>query len=226
MNPSSGKYLILVAGGVGARMGSNLPKQFASIKGKPVFVHAIDAFLSFDKNIRIVIAIHPEMEKLLRKNLAKYLPYITPQIVHGGKTRFHSVKNALQVLPDNNNIVAIHDAARPLVSKDTIKKCFTMAQKKGNAIPVYPVSESIRKVRNGLSNPVDRTELAIVQTPQCFRLADIKKAYTNRFRKKFTDDATVLEEMGEKIYLVEGNRENIKITYPADLKIVKTLLQD
>jgi 2-C-methyl-D-erythritol 4-phosphate cytidylyltransferase len=148
------------------------------------------------------------------------------EIADGGKTRFDSVKNGLNEISDEKGIVFIHDAARPLVSKETIARCFEAAKKTGNAIPVLKVNESLRKVSGEDSFPLNRDEIRIVQTPQCFSIPEIKKAFEQEYDVAFTDDASVLEKEGKKINLVDGNQENIKITFPADLSYAEYILKN
>lgn len=210
--------IIIVAGGTGSRMHSTIPKQFMEIHQKPVLIHTIEKFVEFDEHINIVVVVHKDYITDANFMLAEYFPEKNVQVVVGGETRFHSVKNGLNCIANKNDIVGIHDAARPLVSVETIKRCFETAAQKGNAIPVVPVHESLRMVTNGINKAVSRDDYRIVQTPQCFLVSKIKEAFNQPYSPFFTDDATVLEGMDETIYLVEGNTENIKITNPEDLK--------
>ena len=210
--------IIIVAGGTGTRMQSSIPKQFIEIHQKPVLIHTIEKFVEFDEHVNIIVVVHKDYITDANFMLAEYFPEKNIQIVVGGETRFHSVKNGLNLITNKNDIVGIHDAARPLVSIETIKRCFETAAEKGNAIPVVPVTESLRMVTNGINKAVSRDDYKIVQTPQCFVVSKIKEAFNQAYSPFFTDDATVLEGMDETIYLVEGNTENIKITNPEDLK--------
>ena len=163
--------------------------------------------------------------KIKWKSLCEKFQFkIKTKITSGGKTRFQSVKNGLEMI-NENGIVFIHDGVRPLVSMETIKNCERIAIKYGNALPVIPVSESLRKLDKENSKPVDRSKYFLVQTPQTFQIHLIKNAYNQIQSENFTDDASVLENTGVSIYLVDGNRENIKITYPLDCLIAETLLQ-
>jgi 2-C-methyl-D-erythritol 4-phosphate cytidylyltransferase len=216
--------VIIVAGGTGTRMHSTVPKQFIEIKGKPVIIHTIEKFLEFDEHIHIIVSVHPEYMTDANFMLAEYFPEKNIHTVPGGETRFHSVKNGLHAISNKNDIVGIHDAARPFVSLETIKRCFETAALKGNAIPVSPVNESLRMITNGINKAVSREDYKIVQTPQCFIVSKIKEAFDQEYSPFFTDDATVLEGMDERIYLVEGNPENIKITNPYDLKFAELYL--
>jgi len=216
-------YVVIVAGGSGKRMGAEIPKQFLELVGKPVLMHTIERFKAFNEAIEIITVL-PENQLRYWYELQKKYSFTVPQtLVKGGSTRFYSVRNGLKFV-NVPGLVAIHDGVRPFVSIDTIKRCFETAEKLGNAIPVISLSDSIRMLTDQGSVPVDRRQMRLIQTPQVFSSALIKKAYKQNYRPEFTDDATVLEINGGKINLVEGNRENIKITNPEDLLISKALL--
>jgi 2-C-methyl-D-erythritol 4-phosphate cytidylyltransferase len=218
------KYVIIVAGGSGTRMGNEIPKQFLLVNNLPVLMHTINCFLEYDLNIKIIMAL-PESQIVFWNELCNTYNFSKQmQIVKGGKERFESVKNALSVIT-GDGLVAIHDGVRPLVSVETIKLCFETAQNYGNAVPVFALNESVRKIDNEISYAVNRSEFRIVQTPQVFQIKLIQQAYMQQYCKDFTDDASVLERKGIKINLVEGNRENIKITTPVDLIIAEALLR-
>ena len=215
-------YVVIVAGGSGKRMKTDLPKQFLELAGKPVLMHTLEKFKSFDNSIEIITVL-PENQLRFWADLQKKYSFNIPHtLVKGGKTRFYSVRNGLEVV-DDPGLLAIHDGVRPFVSIDTIKRCFETAEKYGNAIPVVSPADSLRMVTNQGSVPVNRLQVKQVQTPQVFDARLIKKAYLQDYIPEFTDDATVLEKTGEKINMVEGNRENIKITNPEDLFIARTL---
>ena len=218
------KYAIIVAGGKGERMGTEVPKQFLELAGKPILMRSIEKFFKTFPTLKIIVALPENQFDFWKELCYKYkftsVPY---QLVKGGETRFHSVKNALELVK-NDGIVAIHDGVRPLVSSQTIITCFNEAEKNGNAIPVVPVVESIRYVNNEKSEAVKRSCYRLVQTPQCFSTKIILKAYQQKFDANFTDDASVVEKSGEKINLVKGNTENIKITTATDLIIAKSLI--
>lgn len=217
------KFVLIVAGGRGSRMKQTVPKQFAEIEGKPILMHTFEAFLKYGEELDFFLVL-PETEiQAWNKLCKKYNFSLQHSLVAGGETRFHSVKNGLAEIKEDG-IVFIHDGVRPFVSKQTIANCYKMAVDKGNALPVIPVSESVREVLNGGNRAVDRRNFFMVQTPQTFRVSAIKNAYNQSYSEKFTDDASVLESTGETINLVEGNRENIKITYPADLKIARAFV--
>lgn len=216
-------YAVIVAGGIGTRMGTDIPKQFLELAGKPVLMHTIERFLTFSNSIHIITVLPGEYLEFwdqLKKKYTFTLPHI---IVRGGETRFISVRNGLEYV-DDDALVAVHDAVRPLVSIGTIKRCFETAGEYGNAIPVISPSDTLRIVNEENSKPVDRLLVKQIQTPQVFHSRLLKKAYCQSYLPEFKDDATVLEKTGEKIRLVDGNRENIKITNPEDLIIAQHLL--
>lgn len=219
------KYVIIVAGGVGSRMESVLPKQFVEINGKPILMHTIQAFYNYCKSIKFIIVLPKNQHEYWEKLKTKHNFDIPHHLAEGGSERFYSVKNGLQFV-QTNSLVAIHDGVRPLVNKQTISQCFAIAEKKGSAIPTIPASVSLRRVKNGESKSVNRSEYVEVQTPQVFKKEWIIKAYNQNFTNIFTDDASVVEKYGYPITLVQGNTENIKITYPIDLKIAEILLHN
>ncbi|MBS1646249.1 MAG: 2-C-methyl-D-erythritol 4-phosphate cytidylyltransferase [Bacteroidetes bacterium] len=216
------RALIIVAGGTGSRMNAELPKQLLPIHQKPIIVHSIEKFVAFDASMQIIISLHSDYFNLFEQIKNTY--NLSVQVVSGGDTRFHSVQNALAVLHDEVNIVGVHDAARPLVSLQTIENTFSAAEKLGAAIPVIDMNESLREVENNTSKAVDRTKYKTVQTPQCFKKNILIGAYETPYNPLFTDDASVVEKNGYKIFLTEGNIENIKITYPQDLRWAEMLL--
>lgn len=218
------KYVIITAGGSGVRMNTPIPKQFICLQGRPVLMHTIEAFYRYQPSVNIVLVLPLSQIPYWEQLCAEHQFSIPFQITEGGPQRFHSVKNALKLIPEQA-VVAIHDGVRPLVSGRTIAEAFYFAEKFGNAVPVLPVTESVRRVENACNKPEDRNVLRLVQTPQCFMAAAIKKAYQVNYHEAFTDDASVLEKAGERIFLCEGNKENIKITTPADLQIAEALLK-
>ena len=213
-------YAIIVAGGKGLRMGGDVPKQFLPINGKPILMHTIEAFRKALDGIEIVLVLPADQHEYWQK-LCKDYNFCSPELIaKGGETRFHSVKNGLALLPDNEDaVVGIHDGVRPFVSKETIQRCYAAAAGGRAVVPVVPVVETIRQILpDGKSITRPRDEYRLVQTPQTFPLVMLKKAYEQSYSETFTDDASVVEAMGEEILMVEGNRENIKITTPSDLK--------
>lgn len=216
-------YAVIVAGGSGKRMGADIPKQYLELAGRPVLMHTLERFKAFDDSIEIITVL-PENQLLFWAELQKKYSFNIPHtLVKGGKARFFSVRNGLKFV-DEPGLVAIHDGVRPFVSLETIKRCFETAEKLGNAIPVTSPIDTLRIVTPEGSTPLNRLHVKLVQTPQVFNAGLIKEAYLQDYVPEFTDDATVLEKTGVKINLIEGNRENIKITTPEDLVISKALL--
>jgi 2-C-methyl-D-erythritol 4-phosphate cytidylyltransferase len=217
------KFALIVAGGSGTRMKSTVPKQFLMLGNKPVLMHTIERFVAYDPAVGIILVLPSSQFENWGELCIRYNFKIPYRLVAGGSVRFESVKNGLSEIHEDG-IVAIHDGVRPLVSLETIDRCFKMAEEKGNALPVMPFVESMRMVEGDNSFPVDREKYVAVQTPQVFRVSEIKQAYELGFDSVFTDDAMVLERLGIQINLVEGNRENIKITHASDLIVAEALL--
>lgn len=217
------KYTLITAGGAGVRMKASLPKQFMEVCGKPLILHTLSVFLRYAPDMHFVIVLPSEQMDYWQQLCEKYR-FNSGMVAEGGPTRFHSVKNGLRQVPDDA-LVAIHDAVRPLVSLETISRGFHFAARYGNAIPVVSLNESVREVDHALSKSVDRQKYRLVQTPQVFSAKLIKEAYRVNYQESFTDDASVLESAGHRIFLVDGNRENIKITEPLDLILAEALLK-
>mgnify|MGYP001012687802 FL=1 len=218
------KFALIMAGGSGTRMKAEIPKQFIEIAGLPVIMHTILRFEQFDPEIQIILVL-PENQFDLWAELCKKHNFTKIfKLAKGGETRFHSVKNGLKLI-EEEGIVFIHDAVRPLVSVQTLRNCLETAIGKGNALPVNPVIDSVRISDNDSSYPADRTKIFLVQTPQTFHTSQIISAYNSVTHSGFTDDATVLESTGVKINLVDGNRENLKITTREDLIIAEAFLK-
>lgn len=222
---SGQEHIIIVAGGSGKRIKGNIPKQFIEVNGKPLIVFTIEKFFAYNPLIRMYIVVHKDYLQHMNQLIQNYFPGKVIQTTTGGDTRFDSVKKGLELIENSNAVVGIHDAARPMVSVDTIRRCFETALQKGNAIPVVDVNESLRVIENNSNKAVNRTYYKVVQTPQCFHVNFIKKAFEQDYSSWFTDDASVLERTGEKIVLVEGNTENIKITHDTDLILAQHLLK-
>ena len=218
------KYVLIVAGGKGLRMKSELPKQFIEINNKPVLMHTFDAFSNIGNINNFILVLATEYIEYWQELCEKHRFQTEHTIIEGGPKRYHSVKRGLSLIPANS-LVAIHDAARPFVSKSIIDNGFDVAARKGNAIPAIAINESIRKISGSFSKSVDRERFKIVQTPQFFQSDLIKKAYEQTFNEKFTDDANILESSGKQIYLIEGDTKNIKITHPEDLVDAESLLK-
>ncbi len=213
-----------MAGGSGSRMLTSTPKQFLLLGGKPILMHSIEAFYDAFPGISLIVVL-PAGQFTTWKNLCDQHAFTLPhQLVAGGETRFHSVKNALTAIADDG-LVAIHDGARPLVSESLIRMIFLTAGQLGNCIPVTNLNESVRMLSGNTNRAVDRMDYRAVQTPQVFLCSTIKKAYDQEFRDSFTDDATVAESIGETIHLIEGDPVNFKITHPCDLAAAETLLR-
>ncbi len=219
-------YVIIVAGGKGLRMGSDIPKQFLPVAGKPILMRTIERFHEYDAQLNIILVL-PEEQQTYWKNLCEEYHFsINHTIVNGGDTRFQSSKNGLAAIPDNEDgVVGIHDGVRPFVSKDVIEECYDMAREEYAAIPVYAVTDTLRYIdKRGGGKNVLRDDYRIVQTPQTFDISLAKQAFDQGYKEQFTDDASVIESLGCQVAMVEGNRENIKITTPFDIKVAEALL--
>ncbi|MDR0582659.1 MAG: 2-C-methyl-D-erythritol 4-phosphate cytidylyltransferase [Prevotellaceae bacterium] len=217
------RSVIIVAGGNGRRMGMQTPKQFLLLAGLPVLMHAIRRFHHFDPAMPLVVALPPAHIPTWAQLCAEHRFTVAHTVTAGGDTRFDSVKKALQALPETEWI-AVHDGVRPLVSPALIARCFETAVQHGAAVPVVPLSDTLRMLEAGGSRGVPREDYCMVQTPQVFRAGWLKNAYRTPFRPAFTDDASVVEAAGYRVSLAEGSRENIKITEPVDLKIAELLI--
>ena len=213
-----------MAGGKGLRMGSDIPKQFIEIAGLPVLMHSINRFIQFDSNIEVIVPMPVSHIGFWNELCQKYNFDNIHRVVEGGESRFHSVLNGLNTITATNGLVAVHDAVRPLVSGNTISRCFETAAKEGNAIPVIEMVDSARIVEGNTSRIIDRNALKRIQTPQVFSLELLRKAYKQTYSESFTDDASVVEQLGEAIHLVDGNSENIKITEKIDLLLAEQLI--
>ena len=217
------RYAVIVAGGKGLRMGYERPKQFLCIGGRPILMHTLEAFHRFDQAMQLIVVL-PRDHQSLWHTLCEEYAFSTPYLLaDGGETRFHSVKNGLALIPDEG-LVAIHDGVRPFVSREVLERCFQAASTHQAVLPVVPVVDTVRQVTSEGSHTVDRNAYKLVQTPQVFDVNLLKAAYKQPYTPFFTDDASVVEAMGQQVTLVEGNRENIKITTPFDLIIAEALL--
>lgn len=219
------KAAIIVAGGKGTRMGGPLPKQYLSIGTKPVLMHTLEVFHQLDTEIQLILVI-PEDDFQFWGQLCKENDFsIEHQVIAGGSSRFQSVKNGLSALAFSEGLVAIHDGVRPFVSPEVIEESYSVAAKKGSAIAVVPLKDSIRKLNDdGDSFFQERQFFRLVQTPQTFQVKKIKKAFQVTEIPQFTDDATVYEHQGWQVSLIQGNLENIKITTPEDLDYAEYLI--
>jgi len=221
--PELNKYALIVAGGRGARMGCETPKQFLNLSSKPVLVWAIEAFYRYSEKVRIILVLQKGLEEKWMEMCRDHSLEIPFELVEGGEERYHSVKNGLEKV-EEGALVAIHDGVRPLVSQRIISDSFNLAARFGSAVPVTPMNETIRQIKEGSSRIIDRTFLFSVQTPQTFLSALIKKAYQQEFRSEFTDDASLLEALNEKIHYFPGDTKNIKITRKEDLQVAGMLI--
>lgn len=217
------KYAIIVAGGKGERMQNSQPKQFINIGGKPLLMHTLMAFSRYDTNLEIILVLPDGQLKNWGQICKKYHFNVRHQLIAGGPERFHSVKSGLKLV-EREGIVAVHDGVRPFLTLDLIKKSYEAAAKYGAAIPCIAVRESLREVNGTSSFPVDRHKMRLVQTPQCFRSDILIDAYNVSYQPKFTDDASVVENAGHKIHIVEGDPLNIKVTLPMDLIFAESLV--
>ncbi len=216
-------YAIIVAGGSGTRMNSNVPKQFLTLNNKPVILYSIEQFLVSFPLIQLIVVL-PKAYMEMGNQIFKSSNHSNKiRVVEGGETRYHSVKNGLECIHDDG-IVFIHDAVRPCIDHDLLTRLYNKAIETGNAIPCVDLNDSIRCIENGKSKSVDRQNYKSIQTPQTFKIELIKKAFQQEYQPTFTDEATVLESMGETISLVDGISQNIKITRQEDLELVSILL--
>lgn len=218
-------YVIIVAGGKGLRMGTDIPKQFLPIGGKPVLMRTIERFREYSSTLQIILVLPKAQQDYWRQLCQEYHFQIEYQLADGGETRFHSVQHGLALIPDDaEGVVGVHDGVRPFPSIDVIRNCYNTAREKKAVIPVIPVVETVRHLQGDDSETVPRNDYRLVQTPQTFDIQLLKAANHQPYNDSFTDDASVVESYGNSITLVEGNRENIKITTPYDLKIAEVLI--
>ncbi len=224
------RFVIIVAGGKGLRMGGELPKQFIPIEHRPVLMRTLDTFHACDSSIQIILVLPRDHQDYWQELCAQYSFTVPHRIADGGATRFHSVQNGLALVDAPEALVAVHDGVRPFVSHEVISRCYAEAEAHGAVVPVIPVVETVRQLireeetEGGKSVTVDRNAYRLVQTPQTFRATLLHRAYEQPYRDAFTDDASVVEALGETVTLVDGNRENIKLTTPFDLIVAKALI--
>ena len=216
------KYIIIVAGGKGLRMGGDIPKQFLPVCGKPVLMRTLEAFHAYDASMRLILVLPVSQQAYWKQLCEEYQFELVHEIANGGDTRFHSVKNGL-ALVEEDGLVGVHDGVRPFVSQEVITRCYEEAASLKAVIPVIGVVETVRHLTEEGSETVPRDQYKLVQTPQVFDVTLLHRAYQQEYTDLFTDDASVVEALGEKVYLVEGNRENIKLTTPFDLKLAELL---
>ena len=217
-------YVIIVAGGSGSRMQSAVPKQFLLLNGKPVLMHTIEAFNNSEAKPKTILVLPADYHQYWQQLIKEHSFTIPHQLVTGGETRFHSVKNGLALIKDEEALVAVQDAVRPLTSPSVIDDAYQCAYKHETAVVAVKSRDSIRQVKDGKSVSLVRDEIYLVQTPQTFKASLLRKAYEQPFDTRFTDDASVVEQYGAEIKLTEGDHSNIKITFPEDIAIAELLL--
>lgn len=227
------QYVIIVAGGKGLRMGADIPKQFLPVGGMPVLMRTVRAFREFNPGMKVILVLPKHQQEYWKELCGEYSFGEPCAIADGGETRFHSVKNGLALIPDDaDGVVGVHDGVRPFPSAETISRVYDEAGRAGAAVPVVPVVDTLRHIsRDGgagqdASVTVPRSEYRIVQTPQAFGIRLLKEAYRQEYTDFFTDDASVAEHCGHRVALVEGNRENIKITTPFDLAVAEAIINN
>lgn len=226
-SPALTRAVIIVAGGKGRRMGGDVPKQFLPLEGRPVLMRTIDRFRQFDPTMQIVLVLPKDQQDYWQRLCGQYGLADPSRVIlaDGGAERFHSVRNGLLMVSSDTDLIGIHDGVRPFVSQDVISACYAEAASSGAAIPVVPVVETLRHLYNRESSiTVPRSDYRLVQTPQVFQADLLRRAYEQPFRDTFTDDASVVEALGHSVTFVEGNRENIKLTTPFDLRVASVLL--
>ena len=223
------KYAIIVAGGSGSRMGNSLPKQYQLLLGKPILMHTLAKFVQENDPVQIVLVLHAGMRDYWMELCKTHQFTIPHQLVNGGESRFQSVRNGLQQIladrPAGEALVAIHDAARPLLSASLITQSYSVAKTFGAAVVALPSSNSVRLGTQTTSKAVDRSQVWLVQTPQTFRLSLLEEAFKQAESPLFTDDASVVEQLGIKVHLIPGEQQNIKITFPEDLAIAALIMK-
>lgn len=219
------RFAIIVAGGKGNRMNSELPKQFITIGGRPILMRTIEQFYKTDSAITLILVLPKEQITYWQELQTEYGFEVPVLVTAGGATRFHSVKNGLALITEPG-LVAVHDGVRPFVNAETIQKGYEAAESYQAAVPFVSVVDSIRFVNESKNEALNRADYRLVQTPQVFQLELLHKAYEQEFSETFTDDASVVEVLGEPIFLFQGNRENIKLTTPFDLKVAEVLIKD
>lgn len=218
------RYVIIVAGGSGSRMQNDLPKQFLLLDKKPVLMHTMEAFANASVGAELILVLNVDYHTYWEELAKKYSFNIPHKLVKGGTTRFHSVKNGLKEV-GKNALIAIHDAVRPIITKEIINQAFEQAESLGNAVVAVKAKDSIRRQVGTRTESVKREGCYLVQTPQVFHSDLLMKAFNQEYRNEFTDDASVVESLGEMIHLLEGNYNNIKITFPEDIIIAEALIK-
>ena len=216
------KHIIIVAGGKGLRMGGDIPKQFLPVCGKPVLMRTLEAFHAYDASMHLILVLPVSQQTYWKQLCEEYQFNLVHEIADGGETRFHSVKNGLALVKEEG-LVGVHDGVRPFVSQEVIARCYEEALSLKAVIPVIGVVETVRHLSEEGSETVPRDQYKLVQTPQVFDSVLLNQAYQQPYTELFTDDASVVEALGKEVHLVEGSRENIKLTTPFDLKLAELL---
>jgi len=221
------KFVIIVAGGTGSRMGTETPKQFLMLQDKPILLHTIERFIASIKDIKVILILPKNQISYWLDLCAGIQDVPAHEIVTGGETRFHSSLHGIQSIQENEAIVAIHDGVRPFPETKKIQQAFELAFSNGNAVFAVDSKDSIRmlNIKSGAYESIPRDQIKVIQTPQIFNLSQLRKAFEVGYKSSFTDDASVVEYSGIKINLVEGNYENIKITTPEDLSLAEIILK-
>ncbi len=218
-------YAIIVAGGKGTRMGASIPKQFLPVNGLPVLMQTIKRFKECGDGLEIILVLPKEQHEYWYELCKKHRFTSAYTVADGGETRFHSVRSGLAMIPDNaEGVVGVHDGVRPFPSVEVIRNCYETARTAKAVVPVIPIVETLIHLDGqGGSETVPRDCYRLVQTPQTFDIQLLKRAYTQPYQDSFTDDASVVDSIGQEITLIDGNRENIKITTPFDLRMARIL---
>lgn len=217
------KSVIITAGGLGKRMGGDLPKQFLVLGGKPVLIHTLELFFNYDPQIEIILTLPTDWRGYWETVQDKYFCRVPHIVVNGGEERYHSIRNALKRC--SGELIAVHDGVRPFVSFETLDRCFSALKEHEAVVPVLKLKESLRKTNETLSIALDRSKFRLVHTPQCFQAEILRKAYEQDYHNQITDDASLVEELGYNVHLVESNEENIKLTTQFDFLIAELIAQ-
>lgn len=215
--------ILITAGGIGKRMGVDVPKQFLLLFGRPILIHTLERLHGFAPKAQFIITLPEEWKQEWQQLCTKHNCDIKHEVISGGKERFNSVKKALEHCSENH--VLIHDGVRPLVSKDCFERALDSVKSNVASIPFVAINESMRRLEGEQNHAVNRDEYLIIQTPQCFHLKELKEAYEQNYSPQFTDDASVMEASGHTIHLFEGNPENVKITQAKDIQLAEFYLR-
>jgi 2-C-methyl-D-erythritol 4-phosphate cytidylyltransferase len=218
------KYAVIVAGGTGTRMGTDIPKQFLLLKGKPLLYYTINTFLKSYNDMQVILVLPLEYMDMGNEIIDAYFDKKRVQVIAGGETRFHSVKNGLGLI-EEEGIVFVHDGVRCLVTVDLIKRCFNAAKEEGSAVPAISCMDSVRMITVDGNRLIERNAIRLIQTPQTFHSKILLPAFNIDYKERFTDEANVVEAFGLPINLIEGEETNIKITRPLDLYLAERIME-